>query len=326
MSTSMAAILTALEPQIDIDLELGTARIGDADVQQDEPRVLARALGGLIYERFHVGHQLDDGLDVSDQRDTAYETRLAERLATYTWRQPVRLFDLDDTSGVVEHMGLRVRADRNDLTLVRDRTDVAQLDVPMLSPALSPGFALARGPERPTDGGPMLRLYVGSADRADATAVFLEILRTLRDRKGWQAKVASQKRLYPRSDAVTVYLRTDELAAVSDVVRAASRAEASLAPASHFTHQLATGVACAWEPDDPRPGQGSVSFGQHRAGAVAHLLVARAQGSFQPDDTRETCHRNGIDPDNVWRNLTSPALNLLRRPVQGTPAVLAGTI
>lgn len=321
MNRSMATVLHEIEPQVHLDLDAGTVRIGSVDAQHDEQRELLRELGGLLYEHHHVGHHVTDGLDVSASRDTAYENTLAERLSHRTNRFRVPLHQIDAKQAVVEHMGLRTRVPRSHVHAVRDES--ADLDVPMLSPALSPGFALARGPKEPTDGGPMLRLYLGSGTRDDATTVFLGVLDVLHGRHRWQAKVASQARLYPRSDAVTVYLHPDELDALTSLVSVARRPLAAVAPRSAFTLPIADGVGCAWEPEaGGRPG--SVSFGQHRARALAQLLIARADGTWRDGDTEAACRDRGIDPQNIWRNVTSPDLKLLRRPAQAVPADLAG--
>lgn len=318
---SMTAVLHEIEPEVRIDLSAGSVTVRSAEAQHDERRDLLGALGALLYEHYHVGHHVTDGLDVSASRDTAYENDLADRLAHRTNRSRVPLHRMDEQTAVVEHLGLRTRVPRT-LVHAADGHSV-DLDTPMLSPALSPGFALARGPEQPSDGGPMLRLYLGAATREDATAVFLRVLDVLHGSSRWQAKVASQTRLYPRSDAVTVYLHPTELDALDALLAAARRPAAASAPRSAFTLPLAAGVGCAWEPDTSgRPG--SVSFGQHRARVLAQLLMARADGSWRPEDTAATCHDRGIDLHHIWRNETSPDLDLLHRPVQAVPADLAG--
>ncbi|MBC9956537.1 T3SS effector HopA1 family protein [Yimella sp. cx-51] len=326
--SSMNTLVQRYADQVTLDLTAGTATIAGTTIEHVERRDLVTGLGSLLYELLHVGHLVEDGLDVSAGRDAAYESDLAQRLAGHTIRQAVRVHKIGEHHGIVEHMGLRVRVPRGQLTLPPRASDMpvtkAALEVPVLWPALSPGFALARGPEQPTDGGPMLRLYLGATTRADATNVFLRVVEVLRHRTRWQAKVASQSRLYPRSDAVTIYLHLDELGAIRDIIRAARRPASHEAPGSVFTLHLAPGVRCAWEPADPRPGQGSVSFGQHRAAVLAQLLVARAEGSDVPGTTETACESRGIDPHNVWRNLDSPELRLLHQPVQDHPAALAG--
>lgn len=324
MNRSMASVMDDVLDRVEIDLAAGTVRLGTSHAEEREQRDLVRRLSTLVYEHLHVGHRVDDGLDVTAARDFDYERDLAATLAGHTVRQRVPLHGLDDTHAVVNHLGLRVRVPVESVTVPAGQTSAAELEVPVLAPALSPGFALARGAEQPTDGGPMLRVYLGAQTRDDATAVYLRVLDQLRGRRRWQAKVASQTRLYPRSDAVTVYLHVDDLDALGVVVGAARRPEAADAPTSVFTLRLAPGVGCAWEPDHPHGRRHSVSFGQHRARVLAQLLVARADGTWHPGDTAEACRRKGIDPGDVWRNVTSPVLKLLHRPVQARPAALAG--
>ncbi|WP_139979956.1 T3SS effector HopA1 family protein [Nocardioides litoris] len=317
---SMDDVVRRVEAEVTLDLEAGEVTVRGTRARHRERRDLLRELGTLLYTHFHVGHHLDDGLDVAAGRDEAYELGLSERLADRSIRRRLPLLGLDGEDVLVEHLGLRVRVPRADVVL--DGTGGAELDLPLLSPSLSPGFALARGPQSPPSSEPLLRVYAAAVSRDDATETFVAVLDVLAGRRRWHAKVASQARLYPRSDAVTIYLHRDEVDAVDALVAAVGRrTHPAGQPRSLFTRALAPTVGCAWEPE-----QRAVSFGQHRARVAAQLVLARAEGSWRPGDTEAACLQRGIDPAQVWRNTASPTPDLLHRPVQADPAALAGAI
>lgn len=312
MTLSMAQVIDELEPQVQIDLSGGSLTVGDVTARHTERRDLVRDLGTFLYTHFHVGHHHTERLDVAEERDLTYEDELCRRYADRSTTRRVPVTAVHEDEVVVEYLGLRVRAPRSAVDLAGS---VADLSVPLISPALSPGFALARGPVDLTEAGTTLRVYFGSHHRDHATDLFHTVLETLRGRHRWHAKVTSQENLYPRSDAVTVYLDPSELAAVDDLADATRAARTGAVPHSRFTLPLGPGVGCAWNPD-----QRGVSFGQHRGRVVAQVLMARAEGSWDPADLDETCRSRGIDPHHIWRNPTSPDLSFLHHPVQDAPA------
>lgn len=315
MTVSMAQVVAELEPQVQIDLAGGSVTVGDVTARHRERRDLVRDLGTFLYTHFHVGHHHTERLEVAGDRDVAYEEELCRRYADRSTTRRVPVIAVHEDEVVVEYLGLRVRAPRSAVELAGA---VADLSVPLVSPALSPGFALARGPVDLMESGTTLRVYFGSAHRDHATDLFHTVLEVLRDRSRWHAKVASQQNLYPRSDAVTVYLDPSELAAVDDLTDATRAARADDAPQSRFTLSLGPGVGCAWNPDER-----GVSFGQHRARVLAQVLMARAEGSWDPTGLDETCRSRGIDPHHIWRNPASPDLSFLHHPVQDALATSA---
>ncbi|UXI79883.1 T3SS effector HopA1 family protein, partial [Streptomyces vinaceusdrappus] len=103
----------------------------------------------------------------------------------------------------------------------------------------------------------------------------------------YHAKVLSDPQDFPRRDAVVLYLHGDHRPGERAVTEAVSRYAGTLTgpDTSVFTEELAPGVAAAWDPQDPRPGQSGMSFGQHRAFALASGLIdcALADGSEASD-------------------------------------------
>jgi hypothetical protein len=136
----------------------------------------------------------------------------------------------------------------------------------------------------------------------------------------YRAKVSSHPLLYPRQDALVVYLGPDAWSA-AEVVRNAAKACRGLigAGTSPYAHQIASGVAVAFEPTDGRPGRIGASFGQHRSRVVAEALVAHALGkaSSRMDSLQKALINAGIDPLAPARNLDSPdvaSLGLVASP------------
>ncbi|MDQ0843933.1 hypothetical protein QFZ68_003613 [Streptomyces sp. V1I6] len=80
---------------------------------------------------------------------------------------------------------------------------------------------------------------------------------------------------------------------------------------SPFVRRWADGVGTAWEPDDPRPGKGALSFGEHRCQVLAEALAGqavRADGVSREAVVAEAFLNAGTDPLMPARNLDSPVL------------------
>lgn len=316
MTLSMVDVIEHIKPHVTIDLTGRRITVGAVTSEHPERRDLVRDLGTFIYTHFHVGHHHNERLEAGANRDMAYEEALSERYASWSTTRRVPVLSTHQDDVIVQYLGLRVRAPRPSVDVTGS---IADLTVPLISPALSPGFALARGPVDLAEADKTLRVYFGADDRDHATETFHAVLRVLRARRRWHAKVTSQQNLYPRSDAVTVYLHTAELDAVKDLLQATRHVRTGQVPRSQFVLPLGPGVSCAWDPD----GRG-VSFGQHRSRVVAQVLMAQAEGSWDPSVLAGTCESKGIDPHNVWRNPTSPEPCFLHRAVQEALATAMG--
>ncbi len=94
----------------------------------------------------------------------------------------------------------------------------------------------------------------------------------------YHAKILSISSEYPRRDALVIYLNGDDEGDVRALTRALTDCPAIGTSTSVFADELAPGIATAWEPQDPRPGQAGLSFGQHRCLALARALLAHANG------------------------------------------------
>ncbi|MFJ4002687.1 T3SS effector HopA1 family protein [Streptomyces sp. NPDC090023] len=301
-----------------------SARIGDNEVTADTPLQLRDRLAVLIYEHLHAGRPERDETLPRSLRDPEFERLLHAATPHPSTLYRARLWGTDGGLPVVQIDGVRVRLPETgphgptdpDGTLraaasrAADGEEWADIVVPSVRPALSPGFFLADGSlGRPTDGA-ILRLYTHITHPKYAPAAWAAVLGALeRAAVPYRVKISSSPLLYPRRDALVVYLGTEELHAL-DTVRLAVQDVAGLGPdTSPFTHELAPGFAAAWEPDDDRPGRRNVSFGEHRAAAVAEGLVAHRLTPTQPSAAAAVAaalRDAGVDPAHPARSLKQP--------------------
>ncbi|MGC9442390.1 T3SS effector HopA1 family protein [Streptomyces sp. WG5] len=219
-------------------------------------------------------------------RDLRFEEQLAAAVPhrTTTRSATVRAVPADgDGRVLVEREGVRVWTPRAD---VRDEGPFAlgqrvTVTVAAARPALSPGFFLVDGarPAEPEPGA-LLRVYVHLTGAEAAVDVWSDALRFLEERHaGYRAKVLSARSLYPRRDALVVYLRQGSWDLAHDLAQALRGHPALGDTVSLFARRLVPGIAAAWEPADRRPGMRGLSFGQHRAGALAQALIEQRRTS-----------------------------------------------
>ncbi|GAA3379893.1 T3SS effector HopA1 family protein [Streptomyces racemochromogenes] len=277
------------------------ARVGDRDITADTAGRLRQKLITALYETFHVGHAFAEERPRT-YRDPLFEELLGAATPHDTTMAAARL----DGDGLVLVDGVRVRVPEPDVAGPRVR-------MPARRPGLSPGFFLVDGSRGHSSRRPLLRVYVHLRTPEEAVRTWGEVLRALeRDGVPYRAKVTSSRRLFPRRDGLVVYLGEDAWHGASVVADAVPRPDAPrlTAPTSSFAQELAPGIAIAWEPEDTRPGMRGMSFGQHRAAAVADALLAHAAGSGRTldDCLREQLTAANIDHEALYRNANSPRL------------------
>lgn len=324
----IGAHLASVLDDVHIAADLSEARVGDRTVEVKEPRDLASGLAMLLYEQVHSGRPEHDGPRPRTLRDGPLEERLAAATPHETTTVVARkvgespdgelLVLLVDGVRVAVPASARVPGDEPERVDEGERTDQVTVRLGAVRPALSPGFFLADGSRGRPSGRPLLRVYVHIEDVAHAPAVWSAVLGRL-EREGvpYRAKISSSPLLYPRHDALVVYLAPGTWHAAGAVV-AATRGLAGVGTrTSPFTHRLGAGVGAAWEPADDRPGRAGMSFGEHRALAVAEGLVAHAEA---PDGQDRTAAVAGaltaanIDPLHPARNIDSPGLDAFPAP------------
>jgi hypothetical protein len=142
--------------------------------------------------------------------------------------------------------------------------------------------------------------------------------------------VLSRPWSYPRRDALVVYLEDEDAPLATGLAEEVTGLPGVGTDTSVFAHEVAPGVALAWEPADNRPGRPGKSFGQHRAAAVAEGLLRYAHATDATDgllrpaadpagaDAAREVHRSlraaAVDPAAPARNLDSAPFPAPGRP------------
>ncbi|WP_128433866.1 T3SS effector HopA1 family protein [Streptomyces cyaneus] len=313
----IGAHLASVLDDVHIAADLSEARVGDRTVEVTEPRDLASGLAMLLYEQIHSGRPEHDGPRPRTLRDGRLEELLAaatpHETTTVVARKVGESPDGELLVLLVDGVRVAVPASARLTGDERERGDEVVVRLGAVRPALSPGFFLADGSRGRPSGRPLLRVYVHIEGVDHAPAVWAAVLGRL-EQEGvpYRAKVSSSPLLYPRHDALVVYLAPGTWHAAGAVV-AATRGLAGVGMrTSPFTHRLGAGVGAAWEPADDRPGRTGMSFGEHRALAVAEGLVAHAEAPDGRDRTAsvaEALTAANIDPLCPARNIDSPELS-----------------
>lgn len=325
--TGLSGRLAALLDTVTVDLAATTVTVDGRDHTFEQPQHARAALRNALYDSWHAGmvpppesarpegpprgggaleRALIDAVPHRRTRITAAVTGIAAPGA-----------DPGAEGLVVEHQGVRLCVPRSAVT-GPDLTPGASVlvDVPAVRPWLSPGFLLVHGSAGGArrGGAGLVRVYVHLPRAEDAAPVWGAVLGALEGLGvPYQAKVLSHPRHYPRRDALVVYLGDAHADAAATVAGAVERFRGGSEggpvigeETSVFAARLAPGVALAREPADPRPGWRGLSFGQHRAAAVADGLVEHAtapEAGARTEAVRVALLRAGIRPSAPERNL-----------------------
>lgn len=289
---------TDLVPRVVLTDRRTRARVDDAELRTaDAPEMTAR-LPMWLYGVLHAGRSQFETELPFHSRDHAVEEEFRRSTAHQLLTREYPVVHRDEDHLVVVREGVRVIVPRS-LAHADSGRATLRLAVPSYRRRLSPGFFLAHG-SRPADHSrPVLRVYAhlelpGSATLAWAAATrFLEGAGVR-----YQAKVLSTPSMYPRRDALVVYLDGRDRDSAHPL---AEELRPFAAPGiSAFARELAPGVAMAWEPSDRRTPMLGMSFGQHRAHVLAQAVLADAA------DREGLFLAAGIDPSDLSRNVDSP--------------------
>lgn len=303
---------------IEVDPESFTARVHDSVVEADTLQRLRQALGEKLYEVLHAGMDLGDSPRLRTLDDPPFQRLLAEAVPH---RETVLEVPAEQLGGAAVAGRRRVTLDGVRVLVPAEavREEAADPDganagravlrLPAGRRALSPGFHLVDGSAGRPRSGDLVRHYLHIKDAEEAPGIWHRLLTELEDSGvRYRAKVASLRLLYPRRDALVVYMNGHDASAI-DMAAVADRLPGLGEATSVFAARVAPGVAMACEPSDPRPGMARLSFGQHRARAVADGLVEHAQNPAA--ETAEAAVRRclaaaGARPDAPWRNTEGP--------------------
>ncbi|MFE0104629.1 T3SS effector HopA1 family protein [Streptomyces sp. NPDC059009] len=257
------------------------AVIGTAEITADSTAALRPKLAAALYRALHTGqHPVADD-DNPSARDHELESALHRQVPHALTHSTALLISRDPAQDIatVDIDGVRVQVAEERLG-GDPRPAAFRVSHSAARPRLSPGFFLVQGSQGRPLNGPVLRLYVHFRDHEHAVTGWHGVLGQLeRLAVPYQAKVLSHRRHYPRRDSLVVYLGQEAHAALRPLVDTAARLSGRGHDVSRFAKQVGLGVAVAYEPDDPRPTARRLSFGQHRAAAVADALIAHAAPS-----------------------------------------------
>lgn len=295
------------------------AQVGEREVTAESPREMRRLLSESLYDELHTGSRVEKG-DLSFRfRDEQMEEILAGAVPHQKTIKRARVIEVieegagdgADSHILAELEGVRVRLPRE--VIVEGDPDspgsVIGLSFTVRRPALSPGFFMVDGTRTRGSGSGVLRLYVHLTDWREAAPVWGAVLSHLEDNEiPFRSKVLSARALYARRDALVVYLGGDAAAAAPQIAEVVRGMPGVGEETSVFAQELAPGVATAAEPEDRRPGMSGLSFGQHRATAVATALLEHsANGGSLSDHLATAFTEAGIDPRVPARNVEQPA-------------------
>ncbi|MFD5315752.1 T3SS effector HopA1 family protein [Streptomyces sp. NPDC127098] len=318
VAVPLAPRLAPLLDQVEIaDDGLGAAVAGHS-VEVADPGQLATALARLLYEHVHSARPQYPGPAPRTPRDLPTEQLLVAatpHLTTTVLAQPPATPDSDPL--VLRLDGVNVAVPREHLAPQNPAAGgLVTARLPSVRPRLSPGFLLADGSRGQRVAGPVLRVYVNIQRVHAAPAVWGAVVTALENAHAiYRAKVSSAPDLFPRRDALVVYLPPESWDAVPTVATAVAGVPGVGTDTSPFSHQVAPGVAIAWEPDDQRPGRAGMSFGEHRSTALAEGLVAGARAARTSGVWGELSRERavvqaltdaGVDAARPARNIGSP--------------------
>ncbi|WP_455353734.1 T3SS effector HopA1 family protein [Streptomyces sp. SYSU K217416] len=322
----LSAALRSAVGGISVSEDRASATVAGRELTADDPRALESLLAGALYETWHAGRREGSENLPRQLRDAEFEQALSEAVphehtsvGVLMCAAPARS-TVGAAEAIVQRDGVRIRIARESVEGALGATAGATADwvpgdritlrMPAARPALSPGFFLVDGSTPGSGSGGTVRLYVHLTDSRSAVAVWGRVLSHLEERKlPYRAKVLSSRLLYPRRDALVVYLGQEAWAAVPGLAETVVGSPGVGEETSVFTHRLGPGVALAWEPEDRRQPMQGLSFGQHRASAVAKAVLdsGKSGNSVECELLAQFAEAN-IDPADPARNSTSPRL------------------
>jgi hypothetical protein len=297
-----------------------SAVVADETLETDAPHVLIGQLSHVLYQVAHTGRDKAETSRPRTLRDRDFDQILTQAMPHTTTRAEAVIEQrLDDGTLLVSVGGLRVLLPSDTPLDAQPRQLPGRglVSLPAARPALPSGFFVADGSAGTGVGsGPhTLRLYAHVAHAQAAPDIWRAALSYLEDEGlPYRAKIISHPKMFPRRDALVIYLAPGAWQAVPGIaacLTATGGSGALKADVSPFTHPVAPGVSVAWEPQDTRPGMRSMSFGEHRSNALAQGLVrhaVRTDGIGLRSSLAEAFLDAGIEPVCPARNFTSPPL------------------
>ncbi|HEX4790921.1 MAG TPA: T3SS effector HopA1 family protein [Actinospica sp.] len=306
----LSGALTAALAELRIDPDLDRVGVGGRSVEASDPVAFRAALASALYELWHAGTAGRDVGPAGLRRSPDYERELTAVFphARTAAKGTVRALPDGDGLGVIEVNRVRISVPP-EVVAGHAPGDTIVVELPAARPMLSPGFLYAKGSAGGTDGSAVLRMYLHVEAAEYGPGIWRTVLGALEGRGArYGAKALSRPGGHPRRDAIVVYLPEGSWSCVPELVRALAGATGLGEATSVLARRVAPGLALAWEPTDTRPGRARVSFGQHRAMAVACGVVRHmSDGVELAQAVAEELTAAGADPAEPARNVDSPA-------------------
>ncbi|MFG2287105.1 T3SS effector HopA1 family protein [Streptomyces sp. NPDC048595] len=285
------------------------ATVGGRRLDAASPRELRHLLADALYHELHAGLSLGENPLPFRLRDATFEEELGQAVPHQETTLHGRVRAVGDDAHVIELSGVRVRVPADQIRSDGPVTLGGAVKVAntSLRPALSPGFFVVEGAQARTSTD-VLRVYVHITEWTAAAKIWHTALSYLEAHKvTYRAKVVSSKLLYPRRDALVVYLHKPDRHAAGGLADAVGDLPGVGTQTSVFARRLRPGVATAWEPRDPLSGTDRLSFGQHRASVLAKALVeAAGAAELSAGVLRGFLLEANIDPVDPSRNADAP--------------------
>jgi HopA1 effector protein family len=242
---SLSTVLAEALDQVSVAPDLRGATVGDREISADDPDQLRSRLAAALYDLWHAGRDRPEERRWQALRDPAFEQRLRAAVPHESCVVPAQV---SPTGSVVVLDRVRVRVPAERLVALEglDGGPPTGVRMPAVLPALSPGFLVVNGSRGTCRAkAACLRVYVHLDTPERAVDVWGAVVSRL-ERLGlpYRVKVTSARRLFPRRDALVVYLGPEAWAAVPDVREAAVCAGAG-GDVSRYVARLAAGVGLA---------------------------------------------------------------------------------
>ncbi|MEU2030508.1 T3SS effector HopA1 family protein [Nocardia amamiensis] len=305
-----------LAKSIDVSADGTNATFLSEQFTAQNAAVLSGKLWPVVYQRSHVGAPISTPM--RSLRDVEFSEKLSSSWSVQREISVPIVNRASDKSIIVDLAGVKWRIPQGHDALVGESDHTANIAIDAVHRGVSPGFALASSAKPLSNRGPLLRLYGRIDDPAEAPKIWAHLLNFLENENfPWRAKICSIRSLYPRNDAVVVYLPRAgwrRAQSCADVLQVTAALGVQTSP---FTRPLTAGVSCAFEPSDARPAYQRLSFGQHRARICTEAVVEHASTNSSMDDadlatTLQThCIAGEIDTYDFSRNLSSPMIDII---------------
>lgn len=301
-STMVLERLVAALGDIHLPPDDTTCRLSGVEFTGRTRSELESRLARAVYKLLHSGEPMEESR--AELRTPWLEEELISALPHRYSPVRARILETRDADVVVDIDGLRVLVGADLVVRERDGgSDPAKVWLRSARPALSPGFLLTDGSRGGLRDGRVLRFYVHVADPHEAGTLWGALTGFLEDVGArYRAKVLSCVPLYPRCDSVVVYLDSEEWDLLVPLTQRVSGMRGVGESTSLFARELAPGIAAACEPTAVRSHGRPMSFGQHRARAVASGVLGAKNGSLL-ESLAASLRSAGIDPERPYVDL-----------------------